>query len=281
MTVLRQSQTRRRVKAALLTRHPTAQPADRTYEGLAFLMTLLQLACAPAEPERFSVEISATNDELTPVAGVEVVLGDASILATDATGRTTAEVVGGEGDQVAVHAVCPEGHGSAQVEDSFRLRRMSSLNDARKRVPLAIPIRCPRNRLDVALVVSSGVAAIPVRVDGQTRGLTDERGFAHVGLSVPSGARVQVELDTRGRPQLRPINPERTFLVTTQSTLLVHSQQLTKKRLKRARRKPARKPPSHQPRAPKLRRPYRIGSGDTTTEAASSGPVRLLQANPF
>ena len=219
---------------------------------VAWLCRALCLAgagCSAPQPAEhtYSVRVSATADDGTPLEAVQVKL-QGQRGASDTKGRWTARVAGREGQVIPVGFACPTGYEASSKTPILRLTNSRALGASVRTQELPIDVSCTRNMRDVVIVVDAqGGDGLPVLVDGQERAMTDANGNAHALLALAkSTARVHVSLDTSRRPELRPQTPSRSFELTGVDAILLFEQQLSPPAASKKRR-PPKKAPRHIP----------------------------------
>lgn len=168
--------------------------------------------CGGAAPERapFSIHLSATSDDGEALSGVAFETKGKEIGRTPAAGGFIVQLRGAEGATLPIAAQCPEGYESP-LPGSLRLAEVHNLSGEPE--PISFEAVCVRNVREVVVVVhAENGADLPVTVDGEVSGRTDEHGNAHVLVPVDREVKsLAVSLDTSERPRLRPQNPRRVF----------------------------------------------------------------------
>jgi hypothetical protein len=211
---------------------------------LTSLMLLLLVpwytACESASSEMFPVTVRSHSDNGQPLEGLRVEIDGAPRGTTDATGRLLIEAYGKVGDIVSVFGRCPEGYRGPSVARQVTLRRFDRLDRRGSAFGPEISWHCGPLKRDVAVVVrASGQPALPIVVQGQRVGVTDDNGFAHVLLRRRPGGDLRVLLDTTNNLDLRPQNPVKIFRIEDRDAIFVFDQDFEKKR--RVPKKPRKK----------------------------------------
>lgn len=216
-------------------------------------LSMSSVGCNESAPtdQPFRLELSAVADDGTPLSQVRFHSGDRKLGATTETGRVVVKLRGQEGTTLPIEAHCPDDYSSPEPE-SLRLARVKSVRGG-ETSPVRFEAVCRRQTRDVVLVVrAEGGADLPVTIDGQVRGTTDESGNAHVVLSVQQEEEdVAVSLDTSDDQSLRPQNPRRVFELSGRDTIALFHQSFSQAQPKRR---------ATPKRAPSKRRhvPYRM-----------------------
>lgn len=197
---------------------------------------VLVVGCGPqvADENRFDVEIRATTDDDLPLQAVKVTAGKLALGATNASGSFRVRLAGAEGQTLPVAVACPEGFAFIGAPAELRLSKTRRVHQTRPE-PVLLSITCTRELRDVVVVVQSkGGAALPVLLDGQAQGMTDEDGTAHVLLQRHRAAeKLSVTLDTSRSPGLRPQSPTQVFELHGRDAILVVDQAFTETRVSR------------------------------------------------
>lgn len=205
------------------------------------------VGCSEAAPEKppFSIRLSATSDEGQPLPGVSFSTGEKLVGTTPESGGFVVQLRGAEGATLPLQAKCPEQYESP-LAGSIRLTRVKALSGTPE--PLSFDAVCSRKVRDVVVVVhAENGAGLPVSIDGEESGTTDEHGNAHVLVSVDREVKtLAVSLDTSEHERLRPQNPRRVFELDGHDAVALFHQPLSQARAPRKAR-PVSRAPRHVP----------------------------------
>ena len=200
----------------------------------------------------YPLELRALTSSGTPVAGARFWGRGQPLGVTDTHGTLLVNVKGGEGERFTLSLTCPESHRGDDETRQLALQHVQPVNGEKARIELRMACE-PRSRL-AALIVKTHTKKglrLPIYVDGEVLGHTDDRGVAHLLLKPEPGASVRAMVDTSAYPGLRPNNPVRVFHPTEDESVLLFEQTFSEARGKRKVRK--------RPKAAVLtRKPYRI-----------------------
>ncbi len=207
------------------------------------MISLATAACGNASTQLadgIDVTLVATSELGEPLAGVPWSLSGRVLGQTGAGGELSQRLAGPEGRVVTLSATCPAGYQESPAVVQARLKSAYDLSG--KAEPTKYDAVCARVQVDVVLVVhTSGVAGIPVRVDGRAVAVTDEHGTAHIYLPSPRATkRVDVTLETSGLPTLSPASPSRSFELHSRDAILVFEQAFSSSRPRSFRSRPRR-----------------------------------------
>jgi hypothetical protein len=211
----------------------------------AWLAGLL-LTCGPPPPEAVSVTLTVLDALEAPVPGASFWLDGRELGQSDARGELRVRLQRDAVGPSTLRHACPADHRADQPSRELALRGLSSSE-------LRLIVRCQPLQQATPLVVRAHTpepAALPVLVDGQPTDLTDSAGIAHSLLRLRPGQAVEVSLDTREYPALRPRSPARRFVTGTAPEILVFEQRFEQPRPQ----------VPHRTRVPRPRttRPYHI-----------------------
>lgn len=206
------------------------------------LLALVLLGCggpetplvgqADGEPA-FALTIAA-KAELEPLAGVRVLAHDTLLGTTGDAGTLPLELSGMEGERVPLRVECPASYESPPQPLVVGLWHPSDGAPAP-----TFEVECtPSVHCFVVAIAALRGPHLPISYLSQPVGRTDELGLAHVLACAPSHEQVSLTLDTSSRPELRPQNPELTFVAGESSELVLL--QLTFSEPSRARPRRAR-----------------------------------------
>lgn len=183
----------------------------------------LSTSCAvgqPVAPSTFTLGVHVESDPGVPLAGASVARGANVVATTSAEGRARFDVVGSDGQTIDAQVTCPEGYASPPKPLTFKLARLAEPGRV-----VEIDVRCPptARRVIVAVKAENG-PYLPVKYLDKVVARTDASGAAHFALSAPSGAQLQVLLDTSDRKDLKPEMPSRPFTVGRQDDIFLFDQ---------------------------------------------------------
>jgi hypothetical protein len=156
---------------------------------------------------RYEFAVRVESDPGTPLAGAVLSHGGRKLAVTGASGSVRLAAEGKEGESVAFHVTCPDGHRSPPTPLAVLLRRLSEKNK-RPEYEVSCP---PKARTVVVAVRAERGANLPVRYLDRELGRTDASGAAHVVLQAEPESTVELSLDTSAAPALRPQNPSARF----------------------------------------------------------------------
>ena len=185
-----------------------------------FLVALLALAPAACSDDegRFPVVVIATTDDGKPLPDLPVTVGRATAGKTDAAGRLKLRVIGKEGARIPIAVATPLGFRPAATGGAVVLRRLVDIEGGGGRaLPIEHNVRFAPLSRQYAVLVRAGVAGLPVETFGTRRAVTNADGVAMFLYEGAPGDELQVKLNTDGRPELRPQNPQQSFLLAMRS----------------------------------------------------------------
>jgi hypothetical protein len=171
-------------------------------------------------PSPFTISVRIESDPGKPIAGASVSRASRLLGTTDAEGRATLQIAGVEGEVADVTVTCPEGFQTPAKPLSIRLTRLAE----KSKVP-EYAVQCPPSmrRIVVAVRAENGPNLPVVYLDRPvTR--TDAAGAASFALEVPPGSQFTVALSTLERKDIKPINPSKLFVVSTQDDVFLFDQ---------------------------------------------------------
>ena len=196
---------------------------------------LLLASCSETDPatQSFSVVLNAQLPEGKPLTGVRFWANGRELGVSGDDGTLASSIAGHEGDSVSVAAICPSGYRGSSQPRALSLRAFApAIPD--KRATLALTFPCEREERLAALVVRSRLSdrplRLPVHIDGENSGETDEHGTAHFLVRVAQSAKVRVMLDTASLPDAVPTNPVRSFDVDESESILLFDQRFEQAR---------------------------------------------------
>lgn len=183
------------------------------------LVALLPLVAACAEEEgRFPVVVTTETDDGQPLADLPVTVGRTPAGKTDASGKLKMRVVGKEGARVAVTVATPKGYRAVSTTNGVVLRRLTDIEGGSGRpLPIEHVVKFAPLQRQYAVLVRAGVAGIPVETFGTQQAVTNDKGVASFLYEGTPGDELQVKLITDGHPDLRPQNPQQSFLLAPRS----------------------------------------------------------------
>ena len=184
--------------------------------------------CTPAvsppksEPQ-FEVPVRAMSDGDVPVAGVALRVGNSPATLTGADGVARLRLRGRTGDELEVHATCPDGYASPPTPTKVTLYRVVA-----GAAPPARTLTCERaSRRIVAAIRTTHAARLPIVRFGHEIGATDATGVAHVLVEGRPGEHVDLLLDT-AESGLRPKSPTLSFVIPPRDEIVFLEQSFDK-----------------------------------------------------
>ncbi len=175
------------------------------------------LSSCNREQSRFPVEVTVVSDDGEPFAGLPVTLGGQRVV-TDGAGRVRLRVIGKEGAQVPVEIMPPEGFKLPSEARSIILRRIVRMdNHSRRMLPIEHTVRLQPEKRRYAVLVKTSVGGLPVEVFGTERATTNTAGVAMFTYEGRPGDEVKLRIATDSKPELRPQNPQTTFVLGARS----------------------------------------------------------------
>lgn len=186
---------------------------------LAWLAGLLA-TCSPPPPRTVSVTLTALDALEAPVGGVTFWLDGRELGQSDEGGELRVQLPRDADGPNSLRHACPADHRAEQPHRALPLRGLTSSE-------LRLIVRCTPIEQASPLIVLAHTpwpTSLPVLVDGQPTDLTDTEGVAHSLLRLRPGQAVEVSLDTREQPTLRPRNPTRRFVTGATPEILVFEQ---------------------------------------------------------
>lgn len=198
---------------------------------------LLKLSCAaPPEPSQYPVTVFCRDDQGQPLAGVELHGPENWMAESPASGAIKTSLRGLEGQIVVLRAECPEGYRQSATTLAVSLRRF-----ANAQIVPQFEVACQSLLRSIVVAVrAENGSHLPVTYLGEEVATTDAFGAAHVLLRVPPEETLELALDTRLQPRLRPQNPTQRFRVpTTDQWLLLQQEFVANLPKKTQRARPA------------------------------------------
>lgn len=192
--------------------------------------------------------VEANDDNQNPLPGVKVRMGEQTGT-TGEDGTLMAAIPGTDGMPVEFEIDCPSGFRLLDAPRKINLRRIHQLG-SKEFAPIVVGVRCTplMRRAVVLLHLGELGAGLPFYVNNVPGGETDPSGTAHILLEDIASRRFTIEIDTSSDPDLRPLDPSRTFVIPEKDTFLPYelllSKEEEKKQVRRRRRRPRRKAPS-------------------------------------
>jgi hypothetical protein len=216
---------------------------------MLLLAMMLQLYPGCSEEEgKFPVVIIASTDDGKPLPDLAVTVGANVSGKTDAQGRLKLRVIGKEGARISVTVATPKGYRPVAAPSPIVLRRLVDIEGGGGRaLPIEHAVRFLPLSRQYAVLVRAGVPGIVVETFGTRRAVTNAAGAAMFLYEGAPGDELQVKLDTDGHPELRPQNPQQSFLLATRSEAYLVREHFTVNR-----------PPPPKKRAPKRVGPTRL-----------------------
>jgi hypothetical protein len=172
-------------------------------------LVALVVGCAPEEPERFDLRVSALSDEGFPLEGLPVKVDDALVGRTDADGALALSLPGPEGRRVTVAVDPPSGFRGATETRSLVLERLVRADGVR--TPVEVATRFAPLARNYVLLVDVGEPALPVEIFGVQKGMTNSEGVAMMLVPGVPGDDLQVRVTRGGRKDLSPPALSHTF----------------------------------------------------------------------
>ena len=163
----------------------------------------LAVGCAPEEPERFDVRVTATSDEGQPLDGVAVKVDDTLVGTTDAGGRLVMALPGPEGRRVNVAVEAPAGYRGGVQSRSIVLDRLVRRAGG-TRAPLEVETQFAPAQRSYVLLVDVGVPGLPVEIFGVKKSTTNSEGVAMLTVPGVPGDDLQVRVTRGARLDLLP-----------------------------------------------------------------------------
>ncbi len=212
---------------------------------------LVALACKQPQghaPE-YALLVVARTDEGDPLAHVRVSAEGRDLGETDEKGELRTALRGSEGQRVQLKGQCPARYEGPIEEPTIMLRRFANVDpNAEQRT--TVQLACAASERVKVIAVRTGKPNIPVLLRGEVVAQTNVNGTAHVLLREHAGAALQLTLDTRSAPELRPASPTRMFAIDAHDDFAVWDQTFeaqAKKPAKRAKKAAEPAPPPPKP----------------------------------
>jgi hypothetical protein len=183
---------------------------------------LFALAGCNEEAGKFPVVVMAMSDDGKPMPDLPVTIGRSPAGKTDAEGRLRVRVVGKEGQKLAVAVTPPKGYRLATPDSTLVLRRLADIEGGSGRpLPIEHVVKLSPLEREYAVLIRVGVAGLPVQTFGTQQAITNEKGVAMFLYRGAPGDELQVKIDTATHPELRPQNPQTSFLLAQRSEAYV------------------------------------------------------------
>lgn len=188
-------------------------------------LLLLAFACGGSQQAEtlpsFSVTFNAESDEGVPLEGVMVKANGNEVGLSDQDGLVQTTLRGPEGVGVEITYECPAGHVQPEAPSTLRLHTFRQVSET-SRLGLTMKVSCPPAERTVAFVVNTnGHADLPIKLDGEEIGRTNEAGAAHIVRMMSNQPRsLRVQIDTSGVERMRPVSPSRSFRYEGQDTVI-------------------------------------------------------------
>ena len=156
---------------------------------------------------RADVVLLTQTDSGEPLAGVKVRVGNEDLGESDGLGVLHTVAEGPSGTLVPIAYECPEGFQAKDEPSPLQLVAFQSVGEPSEEARgLEFRLECSATERWAALVVKAGQPDLPVLVDGEEVGRTDETGIAHHTLRAAPGSTHQITVLTPD-PRMRPQNP--------------------------------------------------------------------------
>jgi hypothetical protein len=179
------------------------------------------LSCAaPPAPSQYPFTVFCRDDQGQPLAGVKLHGAETWEAQSPASGAIKTSLRGIEGQVVVLRAECPEGYQRTVTTLPVSLRRFAN---AQTTPQFEVICKSLLRSIVVAVRAENG-SNLPVTYLGEAVDTTDAFGAAHVLLKVPPEETLELALDTRSQPHLRPQNPSQRFKVPTTDQWLLLEQ---------------------------------------------------------
>lgn len=147
------------------------------------------------------LEIVAEADSGVGLGGVPIYLDGQPVGETTRAGTLRTPVSGKPGRALRVRHQCPVGYEAPVNTAVVRLRRYDSDRPA----PLQITLECRSlNRIAAFVVKAKNGPGLPVLLNGERVGTTNQFGVAHFSTAGPAGSEYLVDVDASGEPSLLP-----------------------------------------------------------------------------
>jgi len=213
---------------------------------------VLALAACEATTKRagFEVSIAVQSDDGSPLPGVRVAADEVVLGTTGPNGVLLLTLEAPDGTRMRVSPICPDGFDAPKQGAPLVLRSFDGL-DRKRSNQLAVSLTCrPRQRTVAVVVRADGHGDLPVLVDGEVVGRTNDKGVAHLTMRRPSNATFRVALDTSARPRLQPQNPEVPFVLAAADDIFVFDQSFEQRKAKKRKRRRKRVKVAPKPTGP-------------------------------
>ena len=221
----------------------------------ALLSIALACGCAKSEADKnlYDIDVEAIDDQGSFIAGIDVAIGETHLGTIASDGHLRARVSASDGQRFSFHAQCPDGYSSEAIPTEVVFRNSRGLA-GKKSDRLHFRIECSRNERVIALLVhSAGHAGVPIRVDGETLGLTDANGLGHFRIDRKPGAQFEVSIDDTAFPSLVANNARQTIVLGAEDDLIIYDPEFVapvvveKKKRRRRKKRSAEKPVRKRP----------------------------------
>lgn len=179
-------------------------------QGLLLVIAVaVSTACSAGHDSPFATSVTfvVESDPGLRLGGVTVYLDGRPLGETDSSGMLKTDISDRVGSPLRLEHDCPNGHEVPSGPKLLRLRPFDGL-DASNAGPLQITLRCrPKHRRAVFIVRTMNGDNLPILLDGEVVAETNSSGIAHFSTSARPRTDFLVQLDTHGRPELRPKTP--------------------------------------------------------------------------
>ena len=193
------------------------------------LCVLLALVGGCSEEQgKFPVVITAVTDDGKPMPDLPILLGRAHAGKTDPEGKLRVRVTGKEGQRISVSTVAPEGYKLLAPAQPLVLRRLADIEGGTGRtLPVEHTLKLSPLQRKYAVLVRTGFPGLSIETFGTQQAVTNGKGVAMFLYTGSPGDELQVKINTASRPDLRPQNPQASFLLAQKPEAYVVKEQFT------------------------------------------------------
>ncbi len=205
------------------------------------------VGCEEEPPAPYDIMVEAKDDNGGALPEVKVRMGDQTGI-TGKDGTLLASIPGTDGMPVEFEIDCPPGFRLLSAPRKINLRRIHQLG-TKEYAPIVVGVSCTplMRRAVVVMHLGEHGAGLPYSVNNVPGGETDPSGTAHILLEGIASARYTVEIDTSSDPELRPLDPSRTFVMPEKDAFFPYELLMSKDEKKKPTRRPRRR---RRPRGP-------------------------------
>ena len=207
----------------------------------ALLLATCCVACGQPAHHRFELTVATLDDRGQPLSGVAVSSGRQKLGVSAAGSKLVAFIEGRDGAALPLDVSCPEGYRAAPVRRVVKLQRTTSDNR------MTAALVCRPEKRNVALVIDTNMAHVPVMLGDKRVAVTDAYGSAHALITSKPGGTFHVTLDTSSRPRVIPASPVHTVKVRDAEAYHLIREGFKVKPKPRRRRRRVKKPEAHRP----------------------------------